>query len=144
MSFTRSQVSRVVAVALVLLAAPGCGRKLYPVRGKVTYPDGKPVSGGLVVFELEGQEGASTPRGEIAADGSYELGTHKPRDGAAPGKYRVLVTPAHDPNAIDRPSGPPPIDPRYGNFKTSGLEVEVKTTGVNEVPLQVSRPKGGR
>ena len=45
MCLLRSQPLRVLAAALVLLAAVGCGRKLYPVRGKVTYPDGSPVSG---------------------------------------------------------------------------------------------------
>jgi hypothetical protein len=97
-----------------------------------------------VVFESVGQEKVSTARGEIGADGRYELGTYKPGDGALPGKYRVLVAPRYDANAVDRPAAPPPFDPRYSDFKTSGLEVEVKAGGPNDIPIQVTRDRGRR
>jgi hypothetical protein len=129
----------VVAAALALLpAAVGCGVKLHPVRGQVTYPDGKPVSEGVVVFEGQGQENRVTARGEIQADGRYELSTFKPGDGVPPGRYRVLVAPRSDPNAVDRPNKPPPFDPRFMEFKTSGLEIEVKPE-MTEYPIQVTR-----
>jgi hypothetical protein len=107
------------------------------VQGKVTYNDGKPVTEGLVVFESS--EGpASTARGEIHADGSFELGTHKPGDGVVAGKYRVLVAPRTDPNAIDKPQQQAPFDRRYSEFATSGLEFEVKP-GSNEFPIRLTR-----
>jgi hypothetical protein len=126
---------------LLLPGVVGCGVRLYPVRGQVTFPDGKPLTEGMVVFESTGQEKASTARGEIRPDGSYELGTHKPGDGALAGKYRVLVAPKSDPNAVDKPSKPPPIEPRYTQFATSGLEFEVTAAGPNEFPIRVTRPK---
>jgi hypothetical protein len=132
----------IVAIGSLLFAAVGCGPRLHPVRGTVTYDDGKPVTEGLVVFESSDQEPASMARGEIRADGSYELGTYRPGDGAKAGKYRVLVAPKSDPNAVDKPK-PPPFDPRFADFSTSGLEVEVKA-GTNEFPIQVTRSAGGR
>ena len=132
--------SRVIVVPLLLLGAVGCGPRLYPVRGKVTYPDGKPLTAGLVVFESQGQEKPVTARGDIRADGSYQLGTYRPGDGALAGKYRVLVAPKSDPNAVDLPSGPPPFDPRYMGFDTSGLEYQVGA-GANDFPIQVTWAK---
>ena len=142
MGFLSRKPSAILVIGL-LLGAVGCGDSLYPVRGRVTYPDGSPVAEGIVVFERIGQENLSTPRGEIGPDGSYEIGTSKPGDGALAGKYRVLVAPKYDPNAADRPAKQPPIDRRYSDFKTSGLEVEVKP-GRNEIPLQVTSGQGRR
>src|SRR5207237_9506822 len=121
---------RLTAVALLLLpGALGCGPKLYPVHGRVTFPDGKPLAEGMVVFESTGAEKAVTARGDVQADGSYQLSTYKPGDGALPGKYRALVAPKTDPNAIDKPAQPPPLDPRYARFATSGLQFEVTAGG---------------
>src|SRR6516165_3170592 len=113
MSFTFVKKPRAMAVAgLLLLGVIGCGSKLYPARGTVTYPDGSPVTEGSVVFESKDQEKTTMARGEIRSDGSFELGTFKPGDGARPGKYRVLVAPKSDPNAVDKPAKKPPINPR--------------------------------
>jgi hypothetical protein len=127
----------------LLLGAAGCGSRLQPVRGKVTYPDGRPVTEGMVVFEARDDKEPITARGEIQPDGSYQLSTFKPGDGARLGKHRVLVAPKFDPNAVDGPAKPPPFDPRYADFKTSGLEVEV-TSGTSDYPLQVSAGGNGR
>lgn len=126
-------------VLLLLLGAAGCASKLQPVRGKVVFPDGKPLTEGLVVFEPE-QQGNSpiSARGEIQADGSYQLSTYKPGDGALPGKYRVLVAPKNDLNDADKPRQPPPFDPRYMAFDSSGLEFEVQS-GANEFPIELTR-----
>ena len=132
-------ISARMLTGLLLLGAIGCGSKLYPARGTVTYADGNPVTEGFVVFESKDQEKPTTARGEIRSDGSFELGTFKPGDGAMPGKYRALVTPKFDPNAVDKPAKKPPIHPRYAEFKTSGLEFDVTAAGPNEFPIKVTR-----
>jgi hypothetical protein len=140
MCFPGLRASRPLALALaLLLGAGGCGPKMCPVRGKVTLGDGKPVTEGMVVFERKGEGQPVTARGEIQADGSYQLSTHRPGDGVPPGTYRVLVAPKSDPNAVDRPAKPPPFDPRYADFKTSGLEFEVKPGGPNDFPITVNK-----
>src|SRR5215813_7535464 len=79
-------------VSLVLFGASGCGGPtLFPVSGKVTYKDGKPVTAGFVIFEPLSQK--ISARGEIQADGSFQLGTHRDNDGAMEGDYKVLVAP---------------------------------------------------
>jgi hypothetical protein len=134
MGMASSSTRRVVAAGLLLLGAAGCGRALYPAGGKVTYPDGKPVTEGLVVFESKGQEKAVTARGEIQSDGRFQLSTHRPGDGVPAGKYSVLVSPKSDPNAVDRRAGPPPF------VSKSGLELEVTVAGPNDFAIQVTRP----
>jgi hypothetical protein len=128
-------------MAVVLLGAIGCGgRKLYPVEGKIVFPDGRPVTGlagGTVEFDpLEGKEGA---RGEIQEDGTFRLGTVKPGDGAYPGRYQVCVVPAQ---VLDRPN-PRVLDRRFEDFKTSGLKVEVKRED-NQITLPVEPPRPKR
>src|SRR5437899_2247879 len=100
-------VRRILPVALVLAlgAAVGCGKGLYPVRGKVTLEDGTPLAKGLVVFESTQEKSPITARGDIQADGSYQLSTAKPGDGVPTGKYRALVSP-RDYENIDGLDGP--------------------------------------
>jgi hypothetical protein len=126
---------------LFVLMAYGCGKGYQPVRGTVTFEDGKPVPGGMIVFESLGEEHPITARGEIQPDGSFELGTDNPEDGVRPGKYQVLVTQrVENPDAVV----PLPFDSRYTSFKTSGLEFEVKS-GVNQYPIKLARaPKSRR
>jgi hypothetical protein len=130
---------RALAVALALAGAAGCGSKLYPVTGRVSWPDGKPLTEGMVVFESQDPQNPGTARGEIRADGSYRLGTNQPGDGVHPGTYRALVTPKYNANAVDGPAKPAPFDPRFMDFKTSGLQFTVTSNGPNEFAIQVSK-----
>jgi hypothetical protein len=132
--------SRWCVALLLLFGVLGCGSSNYPVRGKVTFPDGTPLTEGMVVFETKGDGAAVTARGEIQADGSFELGTLKPRDGAPAGTYRVLISPKTDPNAVDKRPGPPPFDPRFTEFATSSLVIEVKAQA-NDIPITISKLK---
>src|SRR5262249_55555724 len=132
-----SERMRLVPAAglLFLFSAVGCRGGLYPVHGKVTYPDGTPLAKGLVGFESATGTPSITARGDIRADGSYELSTFKPGDGAPAGKYRVLVSPRDYENidGLDGPRRGPAFDKRYMDFSTSGLVFEVKA-GSNEFP----------
>jgi hypothetical protein len=132
-----------MAVALVFLLATGCGRKQYSVRGKVSYPDGSPLTQGMVVFESTSQERPVMARGEIQADGRYELSTTQPGDGLPAGKYRVLVAPKTDPTAVDKRPTEPPFDPKFTEFATSELVCEVQEQA-NEYAITVTRPKKNR
>jgi hypothetical protein len=125
-----------LALSLLPVAAVGCGAGRYPVQGKVTFEDGTPLTSGLVVFEKSEGDTKVMARGEIGSDGSYRLGTSNPGDGVEPGKYRVLVT-VPEPIDPDQAKRTPDVDKRFMDFKTSGLEFEVKA-GTNEYPITVA------
>jgi hypothetical protein len=133
----------VVAIVVVLLLSTliGCGRRHYPVRGKVTLEDGTPLTKGMVVFESLDEKPPITARGDIQTDGTYQLSTDKPGDGVPAGKYRALVSPRDYDNidGLEGPRRPPVFDLRYADFNTSGLQFEVNSSS-NEYPIQVTRP----
>ena len=130
---------RLAFVLITALVAAGCGGKRpYPVEGKIVFSDGTAataLAGFLVGMDSGGQVGAN---GMVQADGSFRVGTYENDDGALPGKYRVSLTPPDPP--LDQPAPKPIIDPKYGDFATSGLNAEIKA-GSNPITLTVERAK---
>lgn len=125
-------------VALGLLPLAGCGGpNMAPVTGTVRYEDGQPVTVGGVILSPAGDPNLPSATGDIRPDGTFTLSTAKPGDGAVVGRYHVLVVPPGDDYG---PKNPRPIDPRFGDPKTSGIEFEVKP-GPNTLPVTVHRPK---
>jgi hypothetical protein len=136
----RRRASPLIAF-VVLCAAAGCGERFYPVRGKVVYEDGSPMPEGFVVAEMKDGDAVVMMRGEVHPDGTFQLGTLRPGDGARPGKYRVLITPrARTPGEEDLP---PVLDTKFQSFETSGLSVEVQKAP-NEFTFKVTKPKTRR
>jgi len=128
--------SKIHAAALLAVAVAGCGGGLQPVRGKVMLPDGKPAANSQVVFD--GPIGGKTisARGDVQADGSFELSTLQPGDGVPLGKYRVQVNP---PPVIDAEAAQrAPFHSKFSDFSTSGLEFEVKA-GSNDFSIQLTK-----
>jgi hypothetical protein len=136
-------VKRFTALCLFgLLGTVGCGgAALYPVSGKVVFKDGKPLTGGWVVFEPLEPHLKSSATGDIQADGTFRLGTEGRADGAMAGWYRVLISPPRtntlDENAFERPV----IHPKYRDRDESPLKVEVKPDkSANHITLEVEAP----
>jgi len=100
------------------------------VTGTVTR-QGKPLTGGTVSF-VATDGGRPTATGAIAADGSYNLQTATPGDGAQVGDYRVAVSAADAEQLLDyipkkKPAKRTPARPsRVENPETSGLRATVK------------------
>ena len=123
------------------------------VQGKVTL-DGAPVEGATVSFSSVGEKSIGAV-GMTDSAGEFSLRTYEPGDGAVPGKHKVTVIKAKseggDPSYYDVNSPnygkevPPEAEPKtvyivpekYGNFETSGLEVEVTADGPNEITLEL-------
>ncbi|HZN32622.1 MAG TPA: hypothetical protein VFB80_02350 [Pirellulaceae bacterium] len=123
-------------VWLSLFAAAGCGSQtLVPVSGKVTYKkDGQPVTAGLVIFEPLNQK--ISARGEIQADGTFQLGTHGDNDGAMEGEYKVLIAPPPLPEEGKRLRSP--ISSKYQNLDSTPLRFTVtRDRNKNKVNLEV-------
>ncbi|MFO1064630.1 MAG: hypothetical protein U0892_12270 [Pirellulales bacterium] len=126
--------------ALSLLFCVGCsdGRPpAFPARGKVVFPTGSPVHVGTV--ELKSREHGIQARGEIQNDGTFVLSTYREGDGAVAGFHDAVVVQIVVAEEVQghRPSKLGVVHPRYARYATSGLEVEVKPAGGNELIIQV-------
>jgi hypothetical protein len=82
--------------AVVLIGLAGCGPSLpktYPVKGKVVFQGGKPVTDGKIQFQSSADP-QNKVLGDIDQDGSFSLTTYvraKKVRGAPAGDYKVLV-----------------------------------------------------
>ena len=142
------RLKAVFAPALLALAAAlaGCdsGPKLCPVRGFVRFSDGTPLAGGSVEIRSNEPGPARNARGDICPDGSFSLKTrlaNGEKEGAAPGKYAVIVIPAFDVrgSVAGGEEVKPPIHPDMGRYDKSGVEIEVKPGG-EPFEIRVRKP----
>lgn len=80
------------AILFLMVLSPllGCdsGPSLSPVHGRVTF-QGKPVAQGTVRFFPVA--GGRPSIGRIQPDGTYQLATATPGDGALPGEYAITI-----------------------------------------------------
>jgi hypothetical protein len=138
MSFLKFAIGILLALCVV---ASGCGGPptVYVVHGMVVFPDGKPLTRGTVELEAIGQDKPITASGEIAADGTFQLGTFAAKDGAIAGEHRVAVISDYViGTGVERPGELPPplLHSKYRSFKTSGLKYTIKPR-MNNLLIQV-------
>lgn len=131
----------------------GCGEPspFSEVTGTVTL-DGQPVSDATVAFRPSG--GGRSAYGVTKADGTYELSTLKPGDGALPGTHKVTIRAVDiekdaEAEALARehgslsdmmPTGKKKKKPKevwrvpkvYSQLDSSGLEFTVEEGGGNQ------------
>lgn len=129
-----------VAVLAALVGTAGCGSGRYTVTGRVTYPDGSPLTEGNVIGQMGEGANSVTVQGNVKPDGSFSWGTEREGDGALPGKYRVAVMPRALGDAEMGEGMQPAVASKYANMKTSGIEFEVKA-GRNTLDITVTRPE---
>jgi hypothetical protein len=142
----RRPVANLAILALAFLCLSCGGRKgLVPVRGRVLF-DGKPVPHALVVFHPLRAAGPETvrPRGKVAGDGTFQLTTFDPHDGAPPGEYAVTVEWWLTQATRGSPEGSdlPPVNrlpARYSRAATSGLRATITDSGCELQPFHLSR-----
>ena len=123
----------------------------YPVVGTVLFENGDPVRFGVIEFLPVGD--VPSARGKIDPEGSFSLTTFEGDDGAAAGKYRVIVIqPFIAPVGKLLPRGPRTIraehaehqternivPERYSNPESSDLEVVVEARPDNVVQLTLA------
>lgn len=102
-------------VLLCVLVIAGCNGSPYPIaptRGVVTIDD-KPVPGGKVMFAPIAQGNAETGKpafGEIQPDGTFELSTFRPKDGAIVGEHWATLIGTKNRSVVgesEKQTGPP-------------------------------------
>jgi hypothetical protein len=137
------RVCYVLALIGFVLQIAGCGSngpEVYPVRGKVVYQDGTPMSEGMVEFEaLEGEFSGRNARGLIQDDGTFVLTTQKPGDGAVAGQHRAIIREPIRIVGFGEQGRPPIIDPVFAQYATSGLKFTVKEQE-NQIEIEVHKP----
>jgi hypothetical protein len=109
----------------------GCGGGKVSVGGKVTFPDGSPLTVGAVIFE----SGDYQVFGDIDATGTYTLGETTPGSGIKPGEYKVRVM-ATSGGGSDGEPLVDHIDPKYANATTSELTCTVKGKTVYDISVE--------
>ncbi|HJZ54748.1 MAG TPA: hypothetical protein VKE74_07295 [Gemmataceae bacterium] len=126
--------------AVVLAAATaGCesGPKLYPVRGKLTYEDGKPVGGARSVMFQSADDPACVASGDLEPDGSFELYHISGKPGTVAGTHKVMIL-TERPEWGEKRSGPLA---NYQSFDTSGLTATVEPRSDNYCEVKLKREK---
>jgi hypothetical protein len=109
---------------------------VYPVKGRVVFPDGTPVRLGTI--ELESTVHKTTSTGRINEDGTFVLGTYSTDDGAPEGPHKAIVMQMviADGTTEHVKDHGKPVDPRFANPRTSGLSFEVQP-GENDLLVRV-------
>ena len=118
-----SIAGRAITVAIALAAVTGCwNRGLHRVSGKVSFPDGSPVTAGRVVIEYGNGRMAV---GRIRPDGSFTVGTLTESDGIQAGTFRVAIKDALVPKSDTSSEFLTLVHSRFADPATSGLEFKV-------------------
>jgi hypothetical protein len=137
-------------VAALLAAASGCGQgagqggTAYPVKGQVLLANGKPLTGGRVIF-LPKEPAGMTAVGDVGSDGTFALKTADGREGAPAGEYNIRVEPSASllPKTVGR------LDPKALPFAqiymdedgNTGLTATVKAEPTQLTPFRLEDPK---
>ncbi|MDR1485607.1 MAG: hypothetical protein LBT09_12390 [Planctomycetaceae bacterium] len=124
-----------VILSLVLFLA-GCGQT--KVEGKITFPDGTPLSKGKIIFESD----IHTLSAVVQSNGTFRMGMLKDGEGIPCGKYKVGITEAFDAKYSDKPV-PPEIThfiaEKFRSPKTSGIEYDIQKT-TKDISIVVEKP----
>lgn len=112
-------------LCFTLIAIVGCSNNVK-VTGKVTLPDGTPVTQARVIFI----SGVNQGTGETDQNGTYSLSFTGQNDGVPKGEYQVLVngffSPANYVSTDEMDTGTVPmLDLVYAETETSPLKCSV-------------------
>ncbi|MDR3198782.1 MAG: hypothetical protein LBU34_13020 [Planctomycetaceae bacterium] len=113
---------------ILLLFLTGCGQ--IKISGKVTFPDGLPLTTGRVIFANE----TNNYSGTIQQDGSFRVGMLKDGQGIPRGKYKVAVVDAIT-EEFPGPRKPPIVTylvaQKFRSPTTSGIEYDIRKNTTN-------------
>jgi hypothetical protein len=139
----RTAVAGPLLVLIVALTCCSCSRhsdkEVFTVRGSVMF-EGKPTPNAVVFFHPQGEPRSGTPMssGVVGPDGSFEITTFQPGDGAPAGMYAVSIV-WKKPAAVGDRDEVYLLPERYINPQTSGLRVEVKEGPNQLAPFQLTK-----
>lgn len=127
-STNRSRRAACCLSALIFLSVAGCesnplsGVKLYPVKGNVLLPNGKPLTSGQIVFV--GTKSTITGTANIESDGGFAF-KGASGDGLPEGEYKIRIDPGSSSSVTKgsrgAPQGKVPFDGVFLDEDSSGL-----------------------
>ncbi len=131
----------VLTAAALLVGCDSSGNST--VTGTITTTDGKVVTGGRITFTSVDPPISASSR--IAPDGSYELSSVQPGDGAPAGNYQVAIvskisSAGGDRNGRSVATSKSLVHEKYADIQTSELTAQV-TPGANTIDFEVEPPK---
>ena len=115
---------------------------VHPVKGKAVM-EGQPMAGAHLVL-YPGPDSkipvGITSRGTVATDGTFELSTFDPKDGAPSGEFIVTVV-WSKPVVVDgeTQSGPSLISAVYSKPDSSPLRIKITANAKELVPIEVKQ-----
>ncbi len=133
-TFCRHAMVSVTCVILLSIIV-GCaeeGVKTYPVKGKLTYKGGAPLTSGNVMFESLSKP-TVVASGELQPDGSFEMASDLGKPGTVVGEHRVMILPP-----LPEFGEKAKVSNKYASFETSGLKATV-TESENIVNLEIDK-----
>lgn len=135
---------RLLPSCLALACGSGCGESesgLVPVRGTVLF-EGRPISGAELTLHPQFAGHGWLPVSITAEDGTFEVGTRVPGDGAPAGRYRVTVV--WHPEADAEDGGVNRLPARYAKAASTPIEIEVQPGSAEHHTINLTRLPGGR
>jgi hypothetical protein len=130
---------KVICTLIMAVGVTGCSKgpppgapigTPSPVRGKITFPDGEPLCGGVVIFQPVEVNVGSKLRFDSASvvdeKGAFTLGRNGDGKGAVPGEYIVTVEPREVGELPNSNSNS--IPEQFRSKKTSPLKFTVGET----------------
>jgi len=142
----RGPALRLILLLAASLLAPGCGKKTpqpVTVKGKVVYPDGKPVTDLVLFFHpQEDVNKQSTPSAFLGKEGTFQFD-------CLPGRYKATVAPiarqGHAPGGAPGPAVggtpqlPTGIPQKFLSATGSPWNVDVPADGKQDVVLTLKK-----
>ena len=141
--FKKLNARRYGLLILLATALSGCGPDhpaVVPASGVVLF-EGKPLTSGSLMFQ---PERGRHSRAQIETDGTFVMSTFGEFDGTTVGKHSVRVSSTQE-SKVDafgeEVVGKSLIPRAYGNFRTSGITVDIPAEGTDSIVIELTKTK---
>ncbi len=133
---------RVAAIATVFLALDGCqseGERVYPITGKISFPDGSAATFGTIECRSDSTDPVIA-RGRIDQDGSFTVKSFGNRNGLVAGGHRMIIVQVtgspRDGGSIIHNHGQE-VATKYSSYDSTDLRIQVEPGGQNHFEFEV-------
>jgi len=126
-------MKKLIYTLFVVFLFTGCNSGKEKLSGRVVFPDGEPLTVGMIYFTND----HFTARAQLRSDGSYDVGSLAEKDGLPAGTYKVHISGAIEVNSDG--SEIPLVAREFAADTTTPLTITVP--GERVYNIEVERPK---